>query len=244
MSRQLRVRGEFSGQIVARKQRQQGLRDYVACMRRPALRLLAATPLIYALACGGAGAAKTPPEPAEHSLSGLAAQHVAVLPAYAVCIVAPLDWSVGRLAELQRTLDADIVAALDDRGVKAWVYPAQLLAAHQRNPTYSTDPYTFAEEPLRAPSLPIDTRLAEPLASQIRAMVALLPDTRLVLAPVELRLERAGTGGRGVLRLVLVDARLSNVRWLGEISSDTSATFGPAITASIAARLAAAVATQ
>src|SRR6185369_8848827 len=74
MSRQLRVRGEFSGQIVARKQRQQGLRDYVACMRRPALRLLAATPLIYALACGGAGAAKTPPEPAEHSLSGLAAQ--------------------------------------------------------------------------------------------------------------------------------------------------------------------------
>jgi len=213
-------------------------------MRRPALRLLAATPLIYALACGGAGAPQTPPQPAEHSLAGLAAQHIAVLPAYAVKIVPPLDWSVGRLTDVQRTVDADIVSAFAERGIKAWVFPEQILAAHKRNPTYSTDPYDFAEEPLRAPKLAIDERIAEPLATQIRTMVALLPDTRFVLAPVELRLERAGTGGRGVLRLVLVDARLSNVRWVGEISSDTSATFGPAITASIAARLAAAVATQ
>jgi hypothetical protein len=214
-------------------------------MRSPAFRLVAATLLIYALACAGAGAAKTPPQPAEHSLAGLAAQHIAVLPAYSVRIVPGLDWSIGRPNDVKTTLDADISAALDERGVKkAWVLPDQLLAAYKRNPTYSTDPYALAEEPLRAPNLALETRLAEPLASQIRTMVALLPDTRLVLAPVELRLERAGTGGRGVLRIVLVDARASNVRWVGEISSDTSASFGPAITASIAARLAAAVATQ
>lgn len=239
------MKGEFSGQIVARKQRQQGLRHYVACMRRPAFRLLTATLFIYASACGGAGTPKTPPQPAEHSLAGLAAQHIAVLPAYSVRVMPGLDWSIGRPSDVQKTLDADIVSALDERGVKkAWIFPEQLLAAHKRNPTYTTDPYALAEEPLRAPALALETRMPEPLAGQIRSLVALFNDTRLVLAPVELRMERAGTGGRGVLRLVLVDARLSNVRWIGEIASDTSATFGPAITASIAARLAAAVATQ
>jgi hypothetical protein len=87
-------------------------------------------------------------------------------------------------------------------------------------------------------------RLPEPLASQIRTLVALHDDTRFVLAPAELRLEAAGAGGRGVLRLVLIDARLSKIGWFGEIASDTVPAFGPAITASIAARLAGVVSGQ
>ena len=66
-----------------------------------------------------------------------------------------------------------------------------------------TDPYALAEEPLRSP-VAVDrrTRLAEPLASQLRTMVALHEDARLVLAPVELRFERVrrGHGARPVLR--------------------------------------------
>lgn len=213
-------------------------------MRRLVFRLFTATTVIYASACGGAGAAKTPPEPAAHSLSGLAGLHVAVLPAYSVRVMPELGWSIGRPQDLQRTLDADIVAALDERGVRrAWIFPEQLRASHQRNGAYSPDPYALAEEPLRAPNLAVGARLPEPLASQIRSIVAFHEETRFVLAPVELRLEKAGAGGRGVLRVVLVDARMSNVRWLGEISSDTTATFGPAITASIGAKLADVVAT-
>jgi hypothetical protein len=87
--------------------------------------------------------------------------------------------------------------------------------------------------------LAVDARLPEPLASQIRTMVALHDDVRLVLAPVELRLEKAGaTGGRGILRLVLVDARASNVRWIGQVAGDEAPAFGPVVTASLAARLA------
>jgi phosphomannomutase len=53
------------------------------------------------------------------------------------------------------------------------------------------------------------------------------------------RLEKAGaSGGRGVLRLVLLDARLSNVRWIGQVAGDSLSAFGPAVTASVAARLA------
>ena len=76
----------------------------------------------------------------------------------------------------------------------------------------------------------------------MRTLVALHDDVRYVLAPVELRLEQAGTGGRGVLRVVLLDARLSKVMWIGEFSSDTLTAFGPAVTAGIAAKLASAVA--
>ena len=57
-------------------------------------------------------------------------------------------------------------------------------------------------------------------------LVALHQDVRLVLAPVELRIEKAGpTTGRGVLRVALIDARLSNVYWSGEIPSDTASAF-------------------
>lgn len=198
---------------------------------------------LCALACGGS--ARSAPVPAELSLAGLAAQQIVVLPAFSVRVVAGLDWggSVGRLSEVKKALDADILAALDERGVrKQWIFPDQLLASYRRNPTYARDPYTLAEEPLRSPGLKLDDRLPEPLASQIRTLIALHSDARFVLAPVDLRLEQAGAGGRGVLRVVLVDARMSNVRWIGEIPSDTAAAFGPAITASIGARLANAVA--
>lgn len=180
------------------------------------------------------------PQPVEHALSGLAAQHVAVLPTYIARVEPTLNWSIGRPTELARTLDADIVAAFDDRGLRrAWTFPDELVRSYKSNPTYGTDPYALAEEPLRSPALGVDARLPEPLASQIRTLVAFQPDVRLVLAPVELRIEPVKPkGGLGVLRVVLVDARLSSVRWIGDIQSDTLQSFGPALSASIANRLA------
>ena len=199
-------------------------------------------------ACGGGGKAQPAavPQTPEHALAGLAAQHVAVLPTYAVVVAPGLDWgsAIGRPGELQRTLDTDIIAAFEERGLpKTWVFPPALQRSYRRNSTYAADPYALAEEPLRSNSLVIDGRLSEPLASQIRTLVALHENVRLVLAPVELRLEKSGTNmGRGVLRLVLLDARMANVRWIGQVASDSVETFGPKITASLAARLAGVVA--
>jgi hypothetical protein len=203
---------------------------------------------------GGGNQSAPPPGPAEHSLAGIAAQHVAVLPTYAVRVMPGLTWSIGRQADVQRALDAEIVSAMAERGLrKQWLFPEDLLASYRRNSTYASDPFALAEEPLRGPTLNSDTRLPEPLASQIRTLVALHQDVRLVLAPVELRFEKAvadvtpgapTTIGRGVLRVVLLDSRLSNVFWSGEISSDTASVYGPAIAATIAAKLASAVAPQ
>jgi hypothetical protein len=201
--------------------------------------------LLAAVACGGPSQTKTAAapaaEPLAHALSGLAAQHVVVLPAYGVHVMPGLDWAtqIGRPADVARTLDADILAALDERGLrKTWIFPDQLVQSYQRNSAYATDPYGLAEEPLRSPRLSADSRLPEPLASQLRTLIALHDDARLVLAPVDLRFEKDGTGGRGVLRLVLIDPRYSSVSWVGELSSATQPAFGPAITAGIAAQLA------
>jgi hypothetical protein len=210
------------------------------------MRLSPSLLFLAAVACKSAAPPASAPDPLEHSLSGLAAQHVAVLPVYSVRVGPGLDWAktIGRPTDIERTLDADILAALDERGLrKTWIFPEQLQQSYRRNPTYATDPYALAEEPLRSPQLSTDSRLVEPLATQLRTLIALHDDTRLVLAPVEVRFEKAGAGGRGVLRVVLIDPRYSSVVWMGEISSDTAAAFGPAISAGIAAKLANAIAT-
>jgi hypothetical protein len=198
--------------------------------------------LAAALACQGGPKSTTPaPEPLAHSLSGLAAQPIAVLPTYAVRTMPGLDWAqaMGRPADVQRTFDADIAAALEARGLgKTWIFPAQLEQSYRRNATYATNPYGLAEEPLRSPSIASESRLPEPLASQLRTLVALHEDARLILAPVELRFEKAGTGGRGALRIMLIDPRFSKVLWMGEIVSDPVPEFNAAISAEIAAKLA------
>lgn len=210
--------------------------------------LVIAALAVATTACRGSSQPAPAPQVAEHALAGLAAQHIIVLPTYAARVMPDLAWNaaVARPGQLQRTLDADILAALEERSLqKTWILPPQLVQSYRRNSTYAADPYTLAEEPLRSPSLAVNARLPEPLASQIRTLVALHDEARLVLAPVELRLESAGEGtGRGVLRLVLLDARASNVVWIGQVSSDAAAVFGPAITAGVAARLASAVAPQ
>jgi hypothetical protein len=198
--------------------------------------------------CRSAGSTQgpqAPPDLPEHSLAGLAAQHIVVLPTYSVRVAPGLSWAraMGRPIDVQRTLDADLLSALDERGVrKLWIFPEDLLQSYKRNPSYAADPYSLAEEPLRGAGFAIEQRLPEPLASQLRTLVALHEDARLILAPVELRLEPAGTGGRGVLRLVLVDPRLSVAKWIGEVASDPAPEFGPVISASIAAKLASLVA--
>jgi hypothetical protein len=193
-------------------------------------RALAVGAMISAAACHGARQDESVPQASEHALSGLARQHIIVLPTYAIKVAPGLDWraTMGRESAVQRTLDADIMAALEERGLKeTWIFPPQLEQSFKRNSSYGADPYTLAEEPLRGPALAVDARLPEPLASQIRTMVALHDDVRLVLAPVELRLEKAGaSGGRGILR------------WIGQVAGDAAPAFGPVVTASLAARLA------
>lgn len=208
-------------------------------------RTFALAALALLAACGGARSAEqasdaAPAAPAR-PLAGIAAERVLVAPLFAIREGDALGWAaqIPRQAEFRRTLEEEIAFALRDRGAAgSWVMPEQLVRYYQRNPTTSPDPASLAAGPLRAASLQAGTRLTEPLASQLRTLVA-LHDARLVLLPVELSFEAAGgSTGRAALRLVLADARTSDVRWVGQVKSDSAASFSRALPASLASRLA------
>jgi hypothetical protein len=71
-------------------------------------------------------------------------------------------------------------------------------------------------------------------------MVALQESARAVLMPVELRFEKDSKTGQGtaVLRLAVLDGRLGEVRWIGDVKSEPSATFSTALLTSVAGKVA------
>ena len=183
------------------------------------------------------------PLPGERPLTAYATQRVVLVPV-ASARFDTLGWvtQLGGAAAAARRLDSAIVSRLSERGVGLrWILPAELWRAYERNRNYATDPYQLTVTALRSPTFVAASRYAEPLASQLRTMIALHEDTRVVLVPVEVRFERVGPaaagGGRAILRATLLDARLTEARWVADVQGDSSSTPVRALD-SVAARLA------
>jgi hypothetical protein len=210
----------------------------------PSLRLLVSLTLVLA-ACRGQSGAETapPPQPPARPLAPLAAQQVIVAPTHSLREVDALGWTarIPRSRDYLRSLDTIIEAELAARGLgRQWVYPAALVRAQKASPSYAIDPYSLAANPLRSPSVIAGTRLGDPLMSQLRTMVALQESARAVLVPVELRFEKDDKTGQGaaVLRLAVVDGRIGEVRWIGDVKSEPSPTFSTALLTSVAGKVA------
>jgi len=176
-------------------------------------------------------------------LAALASQRVIVTPTYYLVANDPLGWAAqlpkGR--EYLRTVDDEIATVLGERGLKSqWLYPADLMRAMRANPTYAVDPYTMGANILRSPNVVSGMRLSDPLATQVRTMIALQEGARAVLVPVEVRFEKAGTTGQGVavLKVALLDGRLSDVRWIGTVKSDPAPAYSKAVLTSLATHFA------
>lgn len=182
-------------------------------------------------ACGPSDPPETAAQPATtpaRPLAGLAAQRIVVAPALALREGDPAGWAarIPRLREFLRVLDDEIAASLADRGLgQAWVFPDQLWRGHSRNPSLGVDPYRLATNPLRGARLAPGDRVSEPLASQLRTLVA-IHDGRLVLLPVEVffDIDRGAATGRTALRVALIDARTAEIRWSGEVKADQRGT--------------------
>ena len=204
-------------------------------------RLLCCLPIV--LACGGQQASQTPASApvVNRPLASLAGQRVVLTPVYRLREGDAMGWAaqIPRSRELLRALDSAIAGELAERGLeKQWVYPADLARSMRASPTYTVDPHALAIEPLRNPNLTTGGKIGDPLATQLRTIIA-LHDSRAVLLPVELRFDRDKSGqGIAVLRAVLVDGRIGDVRWTGEVSSDPSPTFTRSLLASLAGRFA------
>ncbi len=185
----------------------------------------------------------SPVEQPVRPLAQLASQRVIVTPTYFLVAGDPLGWAAqfpkGR--EYLRTVDDELATVLAERGLKSqWLYPADLVRATRANPTYAVDPYTLGANILRGPDVVSGTRLADPLATQIRTMIALQEGARAILVPVEVHFERAGTTGQGVavLKVALLDGRLGDVRWIGTVRSDPAPAYSRAVLTSLAAHFA------
>lgn len=213
---------------------------------RPTLRLLCSLSLLLA-ACRGSGAVpETAPDPVPppHPFAALVTQQVIVVPTHSLREVDPLGWSrqIPRSRELMRGLDSALMKEMGERGVtKQWTWPADLVRAARSSPSYGQDPYALAAGGLRSPDIAPGASVGGPLVMQLRTMVAMQDNARAVLLPVELRFDRDSTKTMGVavLRVALLDGRLGEVRWIGDVRSDALSTFSrEALLTSLAAHFA------
>lgn len=201
--------------------------------------------LLVAAFVASAACAHAPQPPAEKAaplpatpLSAFAAQHLVVAPTQYLRSADSLGWSerIANPAEYLSNVDAELTFALEQRGLKGmWVLPEALVRSMKRNPTYAADPHTLAAQWLRPPVRKLPDQVPNPLAAQLRTLVA-LNDARYVLIPVEVRFVKSGDEGRAVLHLVIIDARLAAIVWMGDVVSEPSASFSPALAASLASR--------
>ncbi|CAA9311690.1 MAG: hypothetical protein AVDCRST_MAG40-1014 [uncultured Gemmatimonadaceae bacterium] len=204
-----------------------------ACASRPTSTAAPGAP-----ASAGAAAAAAVARP----LGGLVGERVAVAPVQRLRVVdstLAAGASSADVAGYLSGLDSAIAAAAAERS-SAWVYAPTVSRTARRNPTYSPDVHRLAVSPLLAGRrLGPDNALPDPLASQLRTVVA-LNDARYVVVPAELRLEPAPSPARGrlVLRVALVDARASQLRWAGEIAAALGPAPAPALSPLAAATLA------
>ena len=208
-------------------------------------RLLLATVCIVALGCRSSApppAESVPVEQPARPLAQLAAQRVILTPAFSLVTVDPLGWgaTIAHPRDYLRQLDDELARELGERGLRTqWVYPADLVRAAKANPTYAADPYSLGVNVLRSNAMVSGSRYGDPLATQIRTMVALHDGARAVLVPVELRFEKTDTGqGVAVLRLALLDGRLGDIRWIGFVRGDPAPALSRTVLASLATHLA------
>ena len=177
----------------------------------------------------------------DRPLAAVASQRVVVMPVQTIRADSA-GWLRAMSADYRETLDDELAYAIGERVPgRGWVFGPAVVRSAARNQPHAGEPRGLAvpvlEKARRTPEDPI----AEPLASQLRTLVA-LGGGRFALVPVEARFEPAAAGAtagaRLALDLALVDARTARLLWSGTVRGDAASTFSPALAAGVAARVA------
>ena len=198
--------------------------------------------LFLLAACGGAGAGPTPApttQPAARdtatprSNNVVASAPVAAAPALPaifgefasrMVMVFPLQrfavadsgWiaaasAAGRPRAAQ--VDSALTIALRERGLETtWSLPPNTSRVAQREVMNRTDPRALSTAGLVPSRRPNDRDLRDLLSSQLRNLVAMVPEARIVMLPLEARVSTTTSGARqATLRLAFIDARMATV---------------------------------
>lgn len=205
------------------------------------VRLAGAVGIVMCVLAPAAGAQRGAPRP-QGPLAAFASRHVIVLPVQYLRQGDSLGWAaaIPSSRDYLATMDAEIRYALVQRGLgKLWTFPKQLEAEVKRNPTYAPDPYDLAAGWLRYPMHKVPDQVPDPLASQLRSLIAFEDGARYLLFPVEVRFAAADSGRQyASLRVVVLDARLNTIVWMGDVGGNPTAKFSPALAVTVAEHLA------
>ncbi len=82
--------------------------------------------------------------------------------------------------------------------------------------------------------------MPDPLASQLRSIMAVNDRSEFILFPIEIRFiaSEHGKGGRAALRAAIIDPRRLTTLWMADVYSDDEEKFTPALLTSLAEHLA------
>lgn len=186
-----------------------------------------------------------PPETANQPvilrpLEKLAGEEIVVLPVQYLSSTDSLGWyaQIRDRSAFLAQLDQQIEAALTARGLgQTWTFGPEIARASKVNSIVMRDARSLSAEWLRGRIEASDDPMREPLASQLRGLVG-LKGQRYAILPVELRLENNAGMGVAKLRVLMIDARMTHIKWVGEVQSVPMKTLSPALIASVATHFA------
>lgn len=192
-------------------------------MLRASFAALAGAALLYS--CASSSGAKQEPAagPAASPLAGLVGRQILVLPTQYLSVAnAAGAWDIVPSGQsLLPILDEEIADAFRKRGVKSnWTFAREIVESADRNAGLAGgDPRNLGAAGIRRVK-PGDAPLPEPLAGQIRGLVA-LTNARFVVLPLEVHLDVRDNERKGSVRLLLIDSRTSRVAWAEDVMGET-----------------------
>lgn len=128
-------------------------------------------------------------------------------------------------------VDSALASALRDRGLEpTWSLPANTARVAAREVMRQTDPRALSTAGLAPSRRPNDLDLREPLSSQLRSIIALIPEARYILLPVEARVRLLPDGTRqATIRLAFLDGRMATVLSFPDVTGTPAATDAAAL---------------
>jgi hypothetical protein len=122
-------------------------------------------------------------------------------------------------------LDSALTLALRERGLEStWSLPPNTSRVAQREVLKRTDPRALSTAGLVPSRRRNDLDLREPLSSQLRSLIAMVPDARIVLLPLEARLVTTAAGMKqATLRIAFLDARAATVLSFPDVTGPPAA---------------------
>lgn len=183
--------------------------------------------IALAILSGCASSAPAPKDqtaPAQSALSGMLGRALLVMPAQYIGVVTPAgQYELSMMnRDLLGIMDEELEDAFRKRGVRSsWMFAKAITTAAMRNGGLVQDPRELSAESIRRAQAS-DTPLPEPLATQIRQLIA-LQDGRYALIPIEVDVDNRPGRASGILRVMLIDSRTARVLWVDSIESPAPA---------------------